>query len=78
MLLGDVTATANSDGLVQVEVYQSSFVHPYKWSRALGAYTTQPDSLEYKITVSYGELAPFVVNFFVAPDSGDTYQIGGE
>ncbi len=78
LLLGDITATANSDGLVQIEVYQSSFVHPYKWSRALGAYTTQADSLEYKITVSYGELAPFVVNFFVAPDSGDTYQIGGE
>lgn len=70
ILPGDaISAEANSNGLVQIEVYQSSFVHPYP---------SGTDSLKYDITVSYPGLASFKIRNFVAPDSGSQYWIGGE
>lgn len=65
--LGELTKTTDSTGYAEIEVYQSSFTHPYP---------SGSDSLKYNISITYPGLSSWAQFRFVAPDSGNQYQIG--
>ncbi len=67
LLTGEITVKTDSTGYAEIEVYQSSYTHPYP---------SGSDSLKYNISVTYPGLGYWAQPGFVAPDSGNQYQMG--
>jgi hypothetical protein len=69
-----VTKATDSLGYAEIEVYQSAYVHPYKYKN--GAFETDADSLKYNITIYKSDYGRFDIYNYTAPsDTSD--QIGG-